>query len=110
MTSDVAGLIEETTTAAHTLGGSDGWLVLAFDEAELAGVAGGRFLDLARTGPPRYAVQAADHIRTALASRGAEAGRSHALDRIGLAECQFLAGDIHAAAAETALAVQAARE
>ncbi|HBF84942.1 MAG TPA: transcriptional regulator [Streptomyces sp.] len=27
--SNVAGLIEETTTAAHTHGGSDGWLILA---------------------------------------------------------------------------------
>ncbi|MFJ1928157.1 MULTISPECIES: hypothetical protein [unclassified Streptomyces] len=44
-----------------------------------------------------------------MASRGPEAGRSHALDRIGLAECQFLAGDIRSAAAETTLAVQAAR-
>ncbi|MFE9723701.1 hypothetical protein ACFYQ5_08920 [Streptomyces sp. NPDC005794] len=46
---------------------------------------------------------------SALERRGAEAGRSHALDRIGLAECQFLAGDIRAAAAETTLAVDAAR-
>lgn len=69
----------------------------------------GRLLDLSRTDPRRHAARAADQIRAALASRGAEAGRSHALDRIGLAECQFLTGDIQGAAAETVLAVQAAR-
>ncbi|MDT0492683.1 hypothetical protein RM717_19450 [Streptomyces griseus] len=110
----IAGFHRATAKAAEDLAdagteGDEPYWIAYFDEAELAGVTGGRFLDLARTDPRRHAVQAADHIRTALASRGAEAGRSHALDRIGLAECQFLAGDTRAAAAETALAVQAAR-
>ncbi|MFD4274166.1 helix-turn-helix transcriptional regulator [Streptomyces cyaneofuscatus] len=52
--SDVAGLIEETTTAAHTLGGSDGWLVLAslyrtsYDVATKLGYADLAQLSLAR--------------------------------------------------------------
>ncbi|MGW1201743.1 helix-turn-helix domain-containing protein [Streptomyces cyaneofuscatus] len=51
---DVAGLIEETTTAAHTLGGSDGWLVLAslyrtsYDVATKLGYADLAQLSLAR--------------------------------------------------------------
>ncbi|MFJ1737890.1 hypothetical protein ACIOG4_04415 [Streptomyces microflavus] len=80
-----------------------------FDEAELAGVTGGRLLDLARQDPRHHAERAADEIRTALFSRGSEAGRSHALDRIGLAECRFLIGDVGGGAEETHRAVSAAR-
>ncbi|MBK3585919.1 helix-turn-helix domain-containing protein [Streptomyces microflavus] len=52
--SDVAGLIVETTTAAHTHGGSDGWLVLAslyrtsYDVASKLGYADLAQLSLAR--------------------------------------------------------------
>lgn len=109
----IAGFHRATAKAAEDLAAArtddEPYWIAYFDEAELAGVTGGRLLDLARTDPRRHALQAADEIRAALTSRGAEAGRSHALDRIGLAECQFLAGDIQGAAAETALAVQAAR-
>ncbi|MER5553605.1 helix-turn-helix domain-containing protein [Streptomyces sp. NPDC002793] len=106
----VAGFHRATGKAAEDLAdaGTDvdePYWIAYFDEAELAGVTGGRLLDLARADPGRHAAQAADEIRTALERRGAEAGRSHALDRIGLAECQFLAGDLRAAAAETTLAV-----
>ncbi|MFD3481992.1 hypothetical protein [Streptomyces sp. NPDC058665] len=44
-----------------------------------------------------------------LSSRGSEAGRSHALDRIGLAECRFLLGDVGGGTEETHRAVAAAR-
>jgi hypothetical protein len=74
-----------------------------FDDAELAGVTGGRLLDLARQDPRRHAEEAPEEIGQALARRGVEAGRSHALDRIGLAECHFLMG-------ETATAVQYAHD
>ncbi|MEU3257139.1 hypothetical protein ABZ694_04845 [Streptomyces albidoflavus] len=80
-----------------------------FDEAELAGVTGGRLLDLARQDPSRHAETAATEIRRALSRRGSEAGRSHALDRIGLAECQFLLGDLTGAVEEVDRAVEAAR-
>ncbi|CAM5537450.1 helix-turn-helix domain-containing protein [Streptomyces fumanus] len=80
-----------------------------FDEAELAGTTGGRLLELARQEPKRYAETAAHEIRHALSFRGPEAGRSHALDRIGLAQCHFLLGDLTGAVAETHLAVDAAR-
>ncbi|WP_098009196.1 helix-turn-helix domain-containing protein [Streptomyces sp. sk226] len=94
--------------AAADVDGDEPYWIAYFDEAELAGVTGGRLLDFARANPRRHAFQAAERIRTALASRGPEAGRSHALDRIGLAECAFLVGDVQGAAAETALAVRAA--
>lgn len=79
-----------------------------FDQAELSGVTGGRLLDLARTDPKSHAESAAEHIRAALTARGTEAGRSHALDRIGLAETRFLAGDLTGAVEETQQAVAAA--
>lgn len=79
-----------------------------FDEAELAGVTGGRLLDRARDDPRTHAETAAEHIRTALKKRKGEAGRSRALDRIGLAECAFLAGDVTYAVTETHRAVEAA--
>lgn len=80
-----------------------------FDEAELAGVTGGRLLELARQNPGAHAKTAASEIRRALNSRGSEAGRSHALDRIGLAECHFLLGDLTGAVEEVDRAVEAAR-
>ncbi|WP_406469372.1 hypothetical protein OH738_20975 [Streptomyces hirsutus] len=80
-----------------------------FDEAELAGVTGGRLLDLARQNPRQHAETAATEIRRALSGRGPEAGRSHALDRIGLAECHFLRGDVTGAVEEVHHAVEAAR-
>lgn len=79
-----------------------------FDAAELAGVTGGRLLDLARNDPRAYADQAAGHIRTALDQRNAEAGRGHALDWIGLAECAFLIGDTVGAADHSRRAVEVA--
>lgn len=81
-----------------------------FTEAELAGVTGGRLLDLARNEPQRHAQPAAEHIQRALETRNPDAGRSHALDRIGLAECSFLMGDITAAAEHTHEAVEAAAQ
>jgi hypothetical protein len=40
--------------------------------------------------------------------RGPEAGRSHALDTVGLAECHFLMGDVAAAVDHTQRAVEVA--
>ncbi|MGW2591942.1 helix-turn-helix domain-containing protein [Streptomyces sp. NPDC001515] len=107
------GFQRATARAAEALAEADGheephWIAY-FDEAELAGVTGGRLLDLARSDPRKHAEPAAAEIRTALALRGTEAGRSHALDRIGLAECHFLAGDISGGAVEARRAVEAAR-
>ncbi|MFF0451246.1 hypothetical protein ACFYT4_33545 [Streptomyces sp. NPDC004609] len=109
-----AGFHRATARAAEALaeagtGEDEPYWIAYFDEAELAGVTGGRLLDLARQDPRRYADRAANEIRTALSSRGTEAGRSHALDRIGLAECRFLAGDIAGGAEDTHRAVAAAR-
>ena len=79
-----------------------------FDTAELAGVTGGRNLDLARQDPRQHADTAAQQIRRALDQRGPEASRSHALDWIGLAECHFLMGDVTGAVESTHHAVDAA--
>ena len=47
-------------------------------------------------------------MRRAYPWAGPEAGRSHALDMIGLAECHFLAGDLRGAVEQAHLAVEAA--
>lgn len=109
-----AGFHRATARAAEALahaddGGEEPYWIAYFDEAELAGVTGGRFLDLARKDPRQHGDRAAAEIRSALSARGTEAGRSHALDRIGLAECHFLVGDVAGAAEETHRAVEAAR-
>ncbi|WP_405597582.1 hypothetical protein OG741_13930 [Streptomyces sp. NBC_01410] len=109
-----AGFQRATAWAAEALahaddGGEEPYWIAYFDEAELAGVTGGRFLDLARKDPRKHADRAAAEIRSALLARGPEAGRSHALDRIGLAECHFLVGDVAGAVEETHRAVDAAR-
>ncbi|MER7968245.1 helix-turn-helix transcriptional regulator [Streptomyces sp. NPDC096080] len=79
-----------------------------FDEAELAGVTGGRMLDMARRNPEIHAENAANSIHEALAKRGPAAFRSHALDMIGLAECHFLLGDITGAVTHIRGACEAA--
>ncbi|SFD14742.1 hypothetical protein [Streptomyces aidingensis] len=78
-----------------------------FDQAELAGVTGGRYLSMARA-DRRFADQAAAHITEALRLRGEEAARSHALDLIGLAEARFIAGDLASGVEDTHRAVDAA--
>ncbi|GHH83098.1 hypothetical protein GCM10018793_44340 [Streptomyces sulfonofaciens] len=100
-----------TDEAAESLAGTAGvpepYWIAYFDEAELAGVTGGRHLDLARQ-EPQHAQTAAEYIQGALGMRGAEAGRSYALDSIGLAECHFLMGDVTGAVEYTRRAVEAA--
>jgi hypothetical protein len=100
-----------TGEAAEALAEADAddgpYWISYFDEAELAGVTGGRLLDMSRT-DPQYAEAAAESIREALVARGGEAGRSHALDLIGLAECHFLMGDVSGAVEQTHRAVDAA--
>ncbi|MET8829548.1 helix-turn-helix domain-containing protein [Streptomyces sp. NPDC004610] len=97
---------QEAREALADSGADDPYWIAYFDEAELAGVTGGRLLDMARS-DPQYAEDAADHIRGALHRRGAEAGRSYALDLIGLAECHFLMGDVPGAVSNAHLAVDA---
>ena len=55
-----------------------------------------------------HAQAAAESIQEAVKRRGLEAGRSHALDTIGLAECHFLMGDVASAVDHTRRAVEAA--
>ncbi|MFF2515582.1 helix-turn-helix domain-containing protein [Streptomyces sp. NPDC058086] len=99
---------EGTEALADVGAGEDPYWIAYFDSAELAGVTGGRLLDLARKDPQHHAETAAHSISEALAARGPEAGRSHALDLIGLAECHFLIGDTPAAVTHTHKAAEAA--
>jgi hypothetical protein len=99
---------EEAADHLADAGPDEPYWINYFGEAELNGVTGGRLLDLARHEPRQYAGQAADSIHQALAVRGPEAGRSYTLDIIGLAECNFLTGDLTSAVVHTRKAVQAA--
>lgn len=89
-------------------GGDEPFWIAYFDDAELAGVTGGRLLELARQDPRQHAEEAGERIRQAIAVRPGEAGRSNALDRIGLAEVYFLVGDLENACVESHGAVDAA--
>lgn len=100
---------QATESLANAKKGEEPYWIGYFDEAELAGTTGGRLLDLARQNPEQHAENAVTEIRQALDSRGPEASRSHALDRIGLAQCHFLLGDLTRAVAEAHHAVDAAR-
>jgi transcriptional regulator with XRE-family HTH domain len=64
-----------------------------FDQAELAGVTGGRLLQLAHH-QPKLASESADHISRAISLRRGQRLRSSALDRLGVAEARLLAGDL----------------
>lgn len=97
----------ETLSAAGPDDGEPAWIAY-FDEAELRGTVGGRLLELAHHDPARHAEAAVVEISAALKQRGPEAGRSHALDRIGLAECHYLLGDLTTAVEETHRAVDVA--
>ncbi|MFD0635404.1 helix-turn-helix transcriptional regulator [Catenulispora yoronensis] len=74
----------------------DPYWISYFDAAELAGVTGGRALDLARQ-DPRYASEAEASIERAIALRKAGSLRSAALDQSGLAQVHFLRGDVEQA-------------
>ncbi|GAB2714331.1 helix-turn-helix domain-containing protein [Streptomyces bullii] len=99
---------DATEALAEADGSEEPYWIAYFDDAELAGVTGGRLLDMAREDPHQHAEAAAENIRNALVNRGSEAGRSHALDLIGLAECHFLLGDVTGAVDHTHRAVDAA--
>ena len=68
-----------------------------FDQGELAGVTGGRLLELARL-QPSLAEEAASLIAGAIDSRAGTALRSSALDRLGLVEARLIQRELDAAA------------
>jgi hypothetical protein len=69
-----------------------------FDAAELAGVTGGRLLELSET-DPRNAVEARDQIKRALDQRQSSRGlRSYALDQAGLAHVCLIQREFEEAA------------
>jgi hypothetical protein len=82
------------------------WIVY-FDDAELAGVIGGRLLDLAHAGHVP-AADAAERIERAIALRPANSLRSTALDRIGVAEARLIQREHNEAARLGQLAIDVA--
>lgn len=98
---------EASDTLAERPTGDEPHWIAHFNEAELAGITGGRLLDLTRTDRHEQADDAAG-IRSALGTRAGDAGRSRALDLVGVAECHFLLGDTGEAVEQTRRAVDAA--
>lgn len=88
-------------------GDEDPEWITYFDAAELAGVTGGRYLDMAR-GDRRYAGDALGYIGRALQLRQRSSMRSLALDQVGLAQAHLLKGDLDAAVSVGAAATQTA--
>ncbi len=72
---------------------SEPYWIKYFDYAELAGVTGGRYLELA-SADERFADEAASLIERAVKLRREQNLRSTALDSIGLAEARLIQGDI----------------
>jgi tetratricopeptide (TPR) repeat protein len=68
-----------------------------FDEAEFAGVTGGRLLEAAQASP-RHAEEAAIWLRQAVELRDDHCLRSAALDQIGFAEVRLIQGEYDEAA------------
>lgn len=70
----------------------DAYWISYFDEAELAGVTGGRLLEVAHH-KREYAEEAATHIERAVQMRRPQSLRSAALDQVGLAEACLIQGE-----------------
>ncbi|MEU8133201.1 hypothetical protein [Streptodolium elevatio] len=79
-------------TFANAVATDEPHWIAYYGEAEIAGVTGGRWLELARF-DPKYAEPARRNITQAIETRGRTGLRSLALDRIGLAEVLFIQGD-----------------
>ncbi len=79
------------------------WLS-GLDSAELAGVIGARYRDLARH-DSRHAHNAIIYIRRAIATRDPGRTRNRALDMISLARAQVLTGDHEQSAASITIAI-----
>ncbi|WP_201760803.1 MULTISPECIES: hypothetical protein [unclassified Nonomuraea] len=107
------GNAEEAFSAIGSCDPDPDWITY-FDAAELAGVTGGRYLELAHR-DSRFAGDALDHIRRAVALRQRSSMRSLALDQVGLAYAHLISGDLDEAvtvgnaAADTAGQVQSDR-
>jgi hypothetical protein len=91
------GEAEEALAGADRTG--DPYWIRYFDEAELAGVTGGRLLDLAQEhrDKPAYAREAEALIGRALTLRRPESMRSFSLDQAGLAQTYFLQRELEQA-------------
>lgn len=87
----------EDTFDAGASGEGPDWIQY-FDEAELAGVTGGRLLELAHQ-QPALADEAATLITKAIEARPADVLRSSSLDRLGLVEVRLIQRELDEAAA-----------
>lgn len=86
----------EDALASAMPGDDDPYWISYFDQAELAGVTGGRLLELAHR-QPVLAGESAEYIDRAIAMRQDVRLRSQALDRIGVAEARLIEGEVEEA-------------
>ncbi|MEU9888554.1 hypothetical protein [Sphaerisporangium sp. NPDC051011] len=107
------GMAEDAFTEIRADDPDPDWITY-FNDAELAGVTGGRYLELSRQ-DDRYAAEAVTYIGRAVEMRQRRSRRSLALDQVGLAYAHLLSGDLDeavmvgSAATETAGQVQSDR-
>lgn len=97
----MAAFRRATNRAEDCLGSAvpadDPYWISYFDEAELAGVTGGRLLEVAHN-KSELAEEAATHIGRAVQLRRPQSLRSAALDQLGLAETRLIQGEADEAA------------
>jgi hypothetical protein len=94
----VAAFRRATARAEETLDSSNAdeqhpYWIEYFDQAELAGVTGGRLLELSHD-RPALASETAEHIDSAIRLRRGRRLRSVSLDRIGVAEARLIGGEV----------------
>jgi tetratricopeptide (TPR) repeat protein len=99
---------EEAFNEAGSADPDPEWITY-FNAAELAGVTGGRYLELAKQ-DSRFAGRALSHIGLALELRQRSSMRSLALDQLGLASAYLLNGDLDQAVAVGDAAVDTAEK
>ncbi len=94
--SRLAAFRRATSTAEDCLRSAvpadDPYWISYFDEAELAGVTGGRLLEVAHR-RSEYAEESASHIGRAVQLRRSHSLRSAALDQLGQAEIRLIQGE-----------------
>lgn len=95
---------EEAFTRVSPHDADPEWITY-FDNAELAGVTGGRYLELSFQNV-RYTDDALTHIGRALELRRRSSMRSFALDQLGLAHAYLLRGDLDEAVAVAGTATE----
>lgn len=100
------GQAEDTFGGVKAADPDPAWITY-FDSAELAGVTGGRYLELSRV-DRRFADDACAYIGRAVGLRERTSSRGLVLDQVGLAQAHLLNGELDEAVAVGSAAIDSA--